>query len=88
MTTGPWQLVHTSAPNKERYRPSHNKVAQSIPVPTIQGVPGYMTCWEYSVSAFNEAGETQRQRVGGFLGGSEAFCDRGSGAAAGTGALS
>jgi hypothetical protein len=36
-----------------------------------------MDRWEYAVSAFNEAGETQRVRVGGFFRGEEPFCDPG-----------
>ena len=77
VTNGPWQLVTTVDPNKQRYRPSHNKVQKSIPVPRIEGVPGSMTSWEYAVSAYNAAGETDKARVGRFLGGSEAFCDDG-----------
>jgi hypothetical protein len=77
---GPWRLVTTVAANKERYRPRHNQVARSIPVPDrADEAPGFMNAWEYAVSAYNEAGESKLVRVAGFLGGSEAFCDPGVG---------
>ena len=77
ISDGRWQLVTTLAPNKERYRPNHKKVVKAIKVPKIEGVPGHMNRWEYAVSAFNEAGETRLLPVGGFVGGSERFCDPG-----------
>jgi len=77
VTDGPWQLVTTLPPDSRRYRPQHTRVGRSIEVPLIEGVPGSLDRWEYAVSAFNEAGETRRLPVGGFVGGSEAFCDRG-----------
>ncbi len=77
ITKGPWKEVATLAPNKERYRPNHGRVQRSLPVPDLPDVPGAMSYWEYAVSAYNEAGETTRVRVGGFLGGSEAYCDAG-----------
>ncbi|MFO7532174.1 MAG: M23 family metallopeptidase [Candidatus Limnocylindrales bacterium] len=77
ITDGPWQLVTTLPSDRERYRPNHRRVAESIEVPRIENVPGNLFRWEYAVSAFNEAGETRRLPVGGFVGGSEAFCDPG-----------
>ena len=75
---GSWRLVATTTPNKQRYRPKHGQVVDSLPVPDT-GAPGTLDYWEYSVSAFNTAGETSKVPVGGFLGGSEAFCDPGVG---------
>jgi hypothetical protein len=77
VTNGPWQLVTQLPADTTRYRPQHSRVVRSMDVPRIEGVPGAMTRWEYAVSAFNEAGETAKVRVGGFVGGSEAFCDPG-----------
>jgi hypothetical protein len=77
ITDGPWQLVTTLPPDRERYRPNHRRVAESIEVPRIENVPGNLFRWEYAVSAYNEAGETRRLPVGGFVGGSESFCDPG-----------
>jgi hypothetical protein len=77
ITDGPWSVVTEVAANRERYRPNHNKVVQSIKVPKIPDVPGYLTQWEYSVASFNEVGTSKRVSVGIFLGGSEAFCDPG-----------
>jgi murein DD-endopeptidase MepM/ murein hydrolase activator NlpD len=74
---GPWQLVTEAPPDTRRYRPQHARVSRSIEAPEIEGVPGAMDRWEYAVSAFNEAGETQRVRVGGFFRGEEPFCDPG-----------
>ena len=58
-----------------------NKVSDvdALPEPPDTGAPGTLNYWEYSVSAFNVAGETGKVPVGGFLGGSEAFCDPGVG---------
>ena len=39
--------------------------------------PGFLTYWEFAVTAYNAAGEIKTVPVGGFLGGSEAFCDAG-----------
>ena len=72
-----WRLVTDVAPDTQRYRPRHAQVRRSIPVPRVPDVPGSLERWEYAVTAFNEAGETERIRVGGFVGGSEAFCDPG-----------
>ena len=66
--------------NKQRYRPKHNQVQESLPVPDrALEAPGWMAYWEYAVSAYNTAGESDKALVGGFLGGSEAFCDIGIG---------
>jgi hypothetical protein len=46
-----------------------------VRAPRIEGVPGALDRLEYSVSAFNEAGETRLVRIGTFVGGSE--CDTG-----------
>jgi hypothetical protein len=64
-------------PDTKTYRPQHTKVTRSIEVPVIKGVPGTMVRWEYAVSAYNLAEETKKVPVGGFIGGSEAFCDPG-----------
>jgi murein DD-endopeptidase MepM/ murein hydrolase activator NlpD len=77
VTNGPWTLVKELPADTVRYRPQHARVVRSIDVPRIEGVPGNMNRWEYAVSAFNEAGETAKVPVGGFIGGSEAFCDPG-----------
>jgi hypothetical protein len=77
VSQGPWRAVATIAPNKERYRPAHKQVRESMPIPEIEGVPGYLSYWEYAVAAYNAAGETAKSRVGGFVGGSEAICDAG-----------
>jgi hypothetical protein len=77
VTDGPWSLVEELPEDTVTYRPQHARVARSIEVPEIKGVPGSLTRWEYAVSAFNEAGETRKTPVGGFVGGSEAFCDPG-----------
>jgi hypothetical protein len=77
VTDGPWQLVATLPADTTRHRPNHGKVRRSIPVPDIPDVPGYMVRWEYAVAAYNEVGASRRVPVGGFLGGSEAFCDTG-----------
>jgi hypothetical protein len=77
VSDGPWKLIRELPAGTTRYRPQHARVVRSIAVPEIDGVPGSMTRWEYAVSAFNEAGETSRTPVGGFVGGSEAFCDPG-----------
>jgi hypothetical protein len=77
VTNGAWKLVEELPADTLRYRPQHARVVRSIDVPDIEGVPGYMNRWEYAVSAFNEAGETVKVPVGGFVGGSEAFCDPG-----------
>lgn len=77
VTDGPWQVVTELGPNRDRYRPRHNKVVNSIKVPNIKDVPGNLTQWEYAVAAFNEAGTTRLVPIGKFLGGSEAFCDPG-----------
>jgi hypothetical protein len=74
---GPWQKVTDLRADKTRYRPRHRQVVQSIRVPDIKNVPGELTRWEYAVAAFNEAGRSRLVPVGGFLGGSEAFCDTG-----------
>jgi hypothetical protein len=75
---GPWRLVTTVAPNRERFRPNHKQVRSMLPLPDAADEgPGSMESWEYAVSAWNGAGETGLTRVGGFLGGSEAFCDPG-----------
>jgi hypothetical protein len=72
-----WRLVTELPADTRRYRPRHARVRRSIDVPDVEGVPGSLDRWEYAVTAFNEAGETDRIRVGGFVGGSEAFCDPG-----------
>jgi hypothetical protein len=72
-----WRLVTDVAADTQRYRPRHNRARRLIDVPRIADVPGSLDRWEYAVTAFNEAGETERVRVGGFVGGSEAFCDPG-----------
>jgi hypothetical protein len=72
-----WQRIDELPADTERYRPRHAQVRRRIEVPEIDGVPGFMVRWEYAVSAYNEAGETDRTRVGGFVGGGEAFCDPG-----------
>ncbi len=78
VTKGPWKKVTSVAPGVERYRPNHQRVQRSLPVPDrVQDVPGWMAYWEFAVSAYNEAGETAKVPVGGFLGGSEGFCDPG-----------
>ncbi|HKZ92555.1 MAG TPA: M23 family metallopeptidase [Candidatus Limnocylindrales bacterium] len=77
ITNGPWELVTTVPEDTRRYRPQHARVSRSIEVPDIEGVPGSMDRWEYAVSAFNEAGETRRIPVGGFVRGGEALCDPG-----------
>jgi hypothetical protein len=63
--------------NQSRYRPNHQQVKASLPVPDQSEVPGGMDYWEYAVAAYNAAGESAKVRVGGFLGGSEAHCDTG-----------
>ncbi len=77
ITNGPWELVKELPPDTKTYRPQHTKVTRSIEVPVIKGVPGTMVRWEYAVSAYNLAEETKKVPVGGFIGGSEAFCDPG-----------
>lgn len=77
ITNGPWELVKELPPDTKSYRPQHTKVTRSIDVPVIKGVPGTMVRWEYAVTAFNQAEETKKVPVGGFIGGSEAFCDPG-----------
>ena len=77
ITNGRWRLIDTVAADTERYRPRHQRVVRDIPVPTIPDVPGNLTRWEYAVSAYNEAGESALVPVGGFIGGSEAYCDQG-----------
>ena len=77
ITDGPWELVKELPPDTKTYRPQHTKVVRSIDVPQIKGVPGTLVRWEYAVSAFNLAEETKKVPVGGFIGGSEAFCDPG-----------
>ncbi len=77
ITNGPWELVKELPPDTKTYRPQHTKVTRSIEVPVIKGVPGTMVRWEYAVTAFNQAEETKKVPVGGFIGGSEAFCDPG-----------
>jgi hypothetical protein len=72
-----WRLVTELPADTQRYRPRHARVRRSIEVPDIEGVPGSLDRWEYAVTSFNEAGESDRLRVGGFVGGSEAFCDPG-----------
>lgn len=72
-----WKLVTELPPDTQRYRPRHNRVRASIDVPTFTDVPGRLDRWEYAVTAFNEVGQTDRVRVGGFVAGSEAFCDPG-----------
>lgn len=74
---GSWQRVGSVKQNKERYRPKHNQVLQVLPEPDQGDVPGFLTYWEYAVAAHNAAGESEKVPVGGFLGGSEAFCDVG-----------
>jgi hypothetical protein len=71
-----WRRITDVPADTRRYRPRHAQVRRSIDVPEIEDVPGSLDRWEYAVSAFNKAGETERVRVGGFVG-SEAFCDRG-----------
>ena len=77
VTDGPWVLVKELPPDTKSYRPQHTKVVRSIDVPQIKGVPGTLVRWEYAVSAYNLAEETKKVPVGGFIGGSEAFCDPG-----------
>ncbi len=77
ITDGPWQVVTEVGPNRERYRPRHGRVVESIKVPTIRNVPGNLVQWEYAVAAFNEAGTTDLVPIGTFVGGSEGFCDPG-----------
>lgn len=72
-----WRLITDLPRNTRRYRPRHAQVRRSIDAPVIEGVPGNLDRWEYAVTSFNEAGESERVRVGGFVGGSEAFCDPG-----------
>ncbi|MFV2062634.1 MAG: M23 family metallopeptidase [Chloroflexota bacterium] len=74
ITNGRWRLIETLDPGVKRYRPRHNKVVRSIPVPDIPDVPGRLTRWEYAVSSFNAAGESKLIPVGGFIGGGDAFC--------------
>ncbi len=76
---GRWQRIDSLRHNRERYRPSHSQVLETLPQPNQDDVPGYLSYWEYAVSAYNAAGETKIVPVGGFLGGSEAFCDAGVG---------
>ncbi len=75
IVVGPWREVATIAANRERYDPRHQQVLRSVRAPRIEGVPGALDRLEYSVSAFNEAGETRLVRIGTFVGGSE--CDTG-----------
>jgi Peptidase family M23 len=77
ITNGKWRPIDTVAPDTRRYRPRHNKVVRDIPVPTIPNVPGNLVRWEYAVSSYNSAGESVLVPVGGFIGGSEAYCDQG-----------
>ena len=77
ITNGKWRLIDTVGPDLRRYRPRHNKVVRDIPVPTIPNVPGNLVRWEYAVSSYNSAGELVLVPVGGFIGGSEAYCDQG-----------
>lgn len=77
---GAWVLVDEVRRNRERYRPSHARVQESLPVPAeASEAPGWMAYWEYAVTAYNAAGESKKVPVGGFVGGSEAFCDPGIG---------
>ncbi len=75
IVVGPWRKIADVPPDKERYAPRHQQVLKSVKVPKIEGVPGALDRLEYSVSAFNEAGETSRVQVAAFVGGSE--CDTG-----------
>jgi hypothetical protein len=75
IVVGPWREVATIAANRERYDPRHQQVLRSVRAPRIEGVPGALDRLEYSVSAFNEAGETRLVRIGTFVGGAE--CDTG-----------
>jgi hypothetical protein len=77
ITDGPWVLVKELPLDTTSYRPQHTKVVRSIDVPEIKGVPGTLVRWEYAVTAYNLAEETKKVPVGGFIGGSEAFCDPG-----------
>lgn len=75
IVVGPWREIATVAANRESYQPRHQQVLRTVKAPTIEGVPGALDRLEYSVSAFNEAGETRLVRIGTFVGGSE--CDTG-----------
>ena len=77
VSKGNWQRVASIRHNKERYRPPHDQVLQALPEPDQSDVPGFLSYWEYAVAAHNAAGESAKVPVGGFLGGSEAFCDVG-----------
>jgi hypothetical protein len=73
-----WRLITTVPGGTARYRPRHNQVSRSIPLPDpLPPAPGHIDRWEYAVSAYNEAGDSRLRRVGGFVGGSEAFCSTG-----------
>jgi hypothetical protein len=74
---GRWQLVTEVPADTRRYHPLNARVARSLEAPDIKGVPGFMDRWEYSVSAFNEVGETRRVRVGGFFRGDAPYCGPG-----------
>ena len=72
-----WRRVTTVPPNTERYRPLHNQITPTLPNNQHPDVPGNINRWEYAVASYNEAGDSRLVRVGGFVGGGEAFCDPG-----------
>ncbi len=77
ITEGGYVLIETLPPDTKRYEPRHQRILRLAPAPDVPNVPGFMTAYRLFVSAFNEAGESERVDMGGFLLGGEMFCDTG-----------
>jgi hypothetical protein len=74
---GRYVLITTLPADSTGYRPRHQRILRAAPAPEIPDVPGSLTRYEVFVAAFNEAGESARTYVGGFVAGGEGFCDPG-----------
>ncbi|CAN5737838.1 hypothetical protein BH23CHL8_BH23CHL8_23570 [soil metagenome] len=74
---GRYVLITTLPAGSTSYRPRHQRILRAAPAPDVPNVPGSLTRYEVFVAAFNEAGESDRVYVGGFVAGGEGFCDTG-----------
>lgn len=73
---GPWVAIEELPADTSRYAPRHARMIRLTPV-DLPDAPGRLTSYELYVSAFNEAGESERVRMGTFQKERIFFCDAG-----------
>jgi hypothetical protein len=73
---GPWVRIGELPPDTVRYEPRHARLIRLTPV-DLPEAPGKLTSYELYVSSFNEAGESERVRMGTFQKERGFFCDTG-----------